>query len=483
MATQNSNSNGTPRSNGELKDTIVSAQTSQGTEIHATLVRMTRHSAVFEIYNLGLVLRVSEVLTNFKIFINELPVYSGRATVRNLINSGAGLLCEVSLADSWFAGDPGKIEGRKPTANFDEFLRQWQKTYNIRPEFKIAVADMQTFLTDMRLWLEQVELSVRSIPDGDRVSAEKEIAAELGESTTPALTTLFEKFELALNGLDHELEPAHQNFSRRLLHPSLLCAPFLYRAYYKPLGYAGDYEMVNMMARDPLEGGSLFAKILNLWFLRQAPAVAHRNRIKYLSGLLSQEALRGLRSGRPLRVFVIGCGPVQEVQQFFKENTLANNTEFTLLDFNDETLAHSEAILTDLKRRHGLSTSVKYVRKSVHHLLKESGKTVERTEANSYDFVYCAGLFDYLTDSVCRKLTGIFYEWLAPNGLLVTTNVDTYNPRRITMDYIMEWHLNYRNSAELNSLRPDTIPADMCKVLADDTGVNIYFEARKPARV
>ena len=483
MATQNGNSNGTQRSNGELKDTIVSAQTSQGIDIHATLVRMTRHSAVFEIYNLGLILRVSEVLTNFKIIINDFAVYSGRATVRNLINSGAGLLCEVSLADSWLARDIAKVEGRKPAADFGEFLHQWQKTYNIRPEFKIAVADMQTFLTDMRLWLEQVELSVRSIPDGDRVSAEKEIAAELGQSTTPALTTLFEKFEHALSGLDHELEPAHQNFSRRLLHPNLLCAPFLYRAYFKPLGYAGDYEMVNMMARDPFEGGSLFAKILNLWFLQQAPAVAHRNRIKYLAGLLSQETLRSLRSGRPLRVFVIGCGPVQEVQQFFKENSLANNTEFTLLDFNDETLAHSEAILTDLKRRFNLSTPVKYVRKSVHHLLKESGKTVERTENNSYDLVYCAGLFDYLTDSVCRKLTGIFYEWLTPGGLLVTTNVDIYNPRRITMDYIMEWHLNYRNSAEMDSLRPDTIPAEMCKVLSDETGVNIYFEARKPARV
>jgi len=80
-------------------------------------------------------------------------------------------------------------------------------------------------------------------------------------------------------------------------------------------------------------------------------------------------------------------------------------------------------------------------------------------------------------------LTGIFYEWLNPGGLLVTTNVDIYNPRRITMDYIMEWHLNYRNSAEMDSLRPDTIPAEMCKVLSDETGVNIYFEARKPARV
>ena len=54
----------------------------------------------------------------------------------------------------------------------------------------------------------------------------------------------------------------------------LLSSPFLYRAYQKPLGYAGDYEMVNMIARDPYEGGSLFAKVVNLWFLSQWPARA-----------------------------------------------------------------------------------------------------------------------------------------------------------------------------------------------------------------
>src|SRR5438552_674468 len=120
MATQNGNSNGANRSNGEIKDSVVSGQTSQGTEIHANLVRMTRHSAVFEIYNLGLILRVSEVLTDFKIIINGSLIYSGRATVRSLINSGVVMLCEVSLADSLFAMDIGMAGGRKPTANFGE---------------------------------------------------------------------------------------------------------------------------------------------------------------------------------------------------------------------------------------------------------------------------------------------------------------------------------------------------------------------------
>ena len=97
--------------------------------------------------------------------------------------------------------------------------------------------------------------------------------------------------------------------------------------------------------------------------------------------------------------------------------------------------------------------------------------------------IYCAGLFDYLSDPVCRRLTNIYYEWLAPGGLLVTTNVDVYNPRRITMDYIMEWHLFYRKGADLLALKPDMAPADLCAVRSDSTGVNIYFEAQKPDHV
>jgi len=74
------------------------------------------------------------------------------------------------------------------------------------------------------------------------------------------------------------------------------------------------------------------------------------------------------------------------------------------------------------------------------------------------------------------------YEWVAPGGLLVTTNVDHSNPRRLTMDYLMEWHLNYRTGKALAALKPDQVEADAFKVRSDMTGVNIYFAARKPER-
>jgi extracellular factor (EF) 3-hydroxypalmitic acid methyl ester biosynthesis protein len=37
---------------------------------------------------------------------------------------------------------------------FSGFLREWQKTYKVLPEFKVVVADMQSLFTDMRLWLD-----------------------------------------------------------------------------------------------------------------------------------------------------------------------------------------------------------------------------------------------------------------------------------------------------------------------------------------
>ena len=58
-----------------------------------------------------------------------------------------------------------------------------------------------------------------------------------------------------------------------------MASPFMHRIFAKPLGYAGDYEMVNMILRDPCEGSSLFAKLLNVFILSQVPAVADRKSV------------------------------------------------------------------------------------------------------------------------------------------------------------------------------------------------------------
>jgi extracellular factor (EF) 3-hydroxypalmitic acid methyl ester biosynthesis protein len=260
----------------------------------------------------------------------------------------------------------------------------------------------------------------------------------------------------------------------------VLCSPFACRTYTKPLGYAGDYEMVNMILRDGWEGDSLYARIVNTWFLRQPPAVAHRNRISYLADRLAEETLRVQRAGRKARVFNLACGPAHETQRFIRDSVVSNFTDFTMLDFNLETLQHLEAALTAAQAQSGRRTSVAYVQKSVHQLFKEAGRGQRLSNAPRYDFVYCAGLFDYLTDEVCRRLMEIMYDWVSPGGLVVATNVDPSNPLRNGMEHLLDWHLSYRSSAEFSRLVPRQADPDDARVITEATGTNLFLEVRKP---
>ena len=163
------------------------------------------------------------------------------------------------------------------------------------------------------------------------------------------MSALFSGFEERAREISEEEVVSHRSFARRQLHPLMMVSPFIHRTFTKPLGYAGDYEMVNMIAGDPLEGPTIYAKNSQCldsslrWALQ-----AHRNRIDRLQFYLHNEAERVSRMGRPLRVLNIGCGPAQEIQRFIRDDPLASGCEFHLMDFNDETLAYTRRRLSEV---------------------------------------------------------------------------------------------------------------------------------------
>ncbi len=468
--------------NGRIRDSLVSCQNSQGLELRGTVLQLTRYSATFEVYGPVAVLRASEVLSNFRIVINDRTIYSGRAVVGNIIGTALMTTCEVTLDDgSWmnvnFNCD--MVRSGQLREQFVDFIQDWQKLYRLEPEYKIAVGDIHSFLSEMRLWLEQIELGIRSSPSGDRVRLEQEVSAELAQPVIPCINVLFEKFERVAEGLPKESLPAHRSYMRRQLHPLVLCSPFAHRTYEKPLGYAGDYEMVGMILRNGQDGGSLFSKVVNSWFLHQPPAKAHRNRIAYLTERIAGETLRVRGKGRPARILSVGCGPAQEIQEFLRHNPLRDTTEITLLDFSEEAIQHASSLIESVRREEGCRAAVNFQKKSVQQILKESGRSVGLRSEKQYDFVYCAGLFDYLADAVCRRLTDVMYDWLAPGGLVVTTNVEPSNPLRNGMEHLLDWYLIYRTADQLRTLAPARA-TDSARVLTEDTGVNLLLELRKP---
>lgn len=455
-------------------------QTADGLELKGRLLHFSSHSVTFALHHPGVPLRVSEVLAPFQVLPEGVLSYTGRAVLRELVNTGSGLVCHATLEGGLDSGvfeavaDPTQLSAR-----FRAFMKRWQTTCKILTPYKIAIADLQSFLTQLRLWLEQVELGIRAAPSGDRLELEQNALEKLGKEIVPIIDHFFQQFERLTPQITPEMLPAHRAYLQLQLHPLVLCSPFAYRTYAKPLGFAGDYEMVNMMTRNPFEGGTVFAKLVNLWFLEQAPAQAHRNRVAQLERVLAEEVGRCAAEGRLARVLNLGCGPAVEIQRFLAGFEWSSRARCELLDFDDETLTYARKVLEAAKATHGRSTELIFSKVPVTQLLKQAARTVERPREQQYDFIYCAGLFDYLGDCVCQKLMTILYSWLAPGGLLLVTNVDPSNPLRHGMEQLLEWHLVYRDPAALRAIRPLQVKEDDAQIRAEMTGVNVFLEIRK----
>jgi extracellular factor (EF) 3-hydroxypalmitic acid methyl ester biosynthesis protein len=461
----------------DQSQSVIKCRNSQGMEVQANLLRLTRYSVVFEVYNPYSILQLSEVLSDFRILANKRLIYRGKAVVSNLLNTGLVLVCEASLEDGWQEVDflSGVTGEADLGSQFTGFMSEWKAANKVQDAFKISVADMSSTLTGVQHWMGGIDVGIRSTATRRREDLEREIFSNIQKKVIEEVIPAMESFEDVAGQVSEEEMPSHKSYIRRELHPIVLCSPFLYRTYTKPLGYAGDYEMVNMMLRDPYEGASSFAKLLNYAMLHTEPVVAHRNRIEYLVDMLDRESSRRFGRGRA-RAFNLGCGPAEEVLRFLKDHDSSDLMEFDLLDFNPETLEYTRERLDKARMSMQRNTQMRFIPRSVHQILKAAVQPGGDPELGNYDVVYCAGLFDYLSQRVGKRLVEFFCSIAKPGGLVVVTNVADSNPRKAWMEYLMEWNLIYRGKEEMMDLVPVGAPVKRVEIKADSTGVNLFLE-------
>jgi extracellular factor (EF) 3-hydroxypalmitic acid methyl ester biosynthesis protein len=466
----------------DSKGNVAVFKTHDGAETRGVILRLARYAVAFEFCNPAVVLRTSEVLDKFKILIDGRMIYSGRAVVGGLIDAGARIICEVKLDDlgaetDFFlqpAGAAPDIE-----QSYARFFRQWQKHYRISQEFKVQVTDIHAFLVATRQWLEQVEFDL----DISRGSRQPEQTFEALETIARRVISVFnaqhERFEELAYAIPEEHYGAHQEFVRRQWQPLFLCSPFGQRTFYKPLGYAGDYEMMNMIHRNRPEGGTLYEKLIHFLLVSQWPAQSVRNRAAHLKNHLLWETARVARASRRARILNVGCGPAREVQDFVKETPLANEADFVLLDFNEETLGYVRDQINQAKSQFSRQTGVETRRISVHQLLRQNAHQEHSAAEPGYDLIYCGGLFDYLSEPTCQSLMNLFYGWLHPGGTIIVANMNDSKPFRNFIEFVLDWQLIYRDSGKMPALVPERI-RDAARVITEPTSVNLFLHLGKP---
>jgi extracellular factor (EF) 3-hydroxypalmitic acid methyl ester biosynthesis protein len=452
-------------------DPMVSFRNAQGEQVRGTIVNLQRKSLVMEIYNPHSIVQASEVLHELTVRLGTKNAYIGKAFVISMVNTGLTAIVSVTLIDEWRELSEVVVTPESVGSEAQTFVQDWTKRFHIRKDYQIAVNELRAFLSEVSRWVEQVDLSASLPKEGGRLRMDffYELAMPIVEKTK----SYMEQLEEEASKIDTELAPAHRSFAQATLHPLLLRAPFIFRTYTKPLGYAGDYQMVNQILDDPRQGPSTYFQMVNTAFLQTSVATAHRNRIDMLVDFLNRMADAARQAGRPFRIMNAGCGPATEIQRFLQSYPHPEFLSFELVDFSEETLAWTRNRLKSIEDSIGKSVSINYVHDSVHQLLKRR-TDADQAGASEFDAVYCAGLFDYLSDKVCSRLMAHFATLIRPGGTLLVTNVHSSNPMRFVMEHLLEWYLIYRDEAKLASLLPEqTLNRN---IYLDPTGVNIFAE-------
>jgi extracellular factor (EF) 3-hydroxypalmitic acid methyl ester biosynthesis protein len=462
-------------------DAVVTFRNVKGDHCRATLANLQRRCVVMEVYNPESVIQLSDVLSDFTIRSADDPIYKGSAVVTSVLNAGLVAVISVALVDEWSSFAHASGFATRIGDESKAFVDLWNQRIKIRTSYQVLIGEIRSFLSELSRWLDQVDLTT-DLPRDPSGRLREDVFQELAQPLFLQGAEYLKSLEEQAKEIPQDESDAHRAYAQSALHPVLFRAPFVYRTFTKPMGYAGDYEMVNQILGDPRQGESTYVQLVNTLFLSTAVAQAHRNRIDILVKML-QAASNTAQAGpvpAPLRILSVGSGPAIEVQRFVASSEHAERVHFTLMDFSKETLEYSRQRIDEVCRKHGKKVQVDYLHGSVHDLIKQASRGTQTLPEDQFDVIYCAGLFDYLSDKVCVKLIDHFASRCKVGGDILLTNVHSRNPEKFVMAHLLEWHLIYRDEQQMENLLPAR--RGRSDVYCDATGVNLFAQFQVAAR-
>lgn len=246
-----------------------------------------------------------------------------------------------------------------------------------------------------------------------------------------------------------------------------------HRARFKPRGYAGDFEMFERFwQRECVEHP--LGRLFDRYFQAQAAVEAVRARTEQIGAALVERCLE-TPAHKPFHVVSVGCGPALDVRWALGSLEEARRRQFriTLVDIDGAALEHAQSHLSAL-------VSPEQVRPVRENLYRLADKPSAADALAGADFLFCAGLFDYLPDESAQKLLQLFWDRLAREGRLLVGNFAPHNPTRAYMEWLGNWYLIYRTADELASLGAAAgLPASRLTVGAERLGIDLFLTCEK----
>lgn len=340
----------------------------------------------------------------------------------------------------------------------------------VSTEYRTLCADVLHLLRTYRANLDRFAQTRPS------AAAAADMLAACEERILPTWRSLWHRANDLVEPLmgDPDALRATKRFTELVLTPEFMAGAIWRRSYEKPLGYPGDFQIMNMVYDWKREGAGLFEQLVHRIGLDVAECIA--TRMVMMRQAIASTVLSP--SNHPVRIATLGCGPAREIVDYLQIHELPQAVQFTLIDQDYDALSLAyEKTYPETIRLHGKS-SVNCLHTSFGQLLK-AGELFGKLAPQ--DFIYTVGLIDYLTARRAKALVTSLYQHLAPGGTLIVGNMmKTRIGNLWPMEFLCDWNIIYRDHAEMAALAADAEGAEVSTEL-DPTGRVVLVTVKKPA--
>lgn len=367
-------------------------------------------------------------------------------------------------------GQPISIDCIKAMELTDNLIQSTKDNYNesqdIPNDFKLLVYEMKDFLDYLRTRISEIEKNAPNGSESQNSDFRLSVTQMISDYLSNIIPNNYRMIPKMLENVDENTMQASTKFIRHHLGSFIYRAPFAQRAFYKPLGYAGDFEMMNHLYRGESVGETLFDQCMHRYLIEEPAAQAVKNRSRYLLQKIFSAVEKS--KNEKIRVLAVASGPAKEIQLFLNDNFKFKNKkiEFVCIDQDAESLKHAQKEILSIERFAKTGHQFKFLNLAIKNIL------VNGLPENNFDLIYTAGLFDYFTDSVAISAAKSLYNGLAESGELIIGNFCKSNPTRALMEIILDWHLIYRTRDDL--LRIFGQIGKTVEIEQEQLGINLF---------
>jgi extracellular factor (EF) 3-hydroxypalmitic acid methyl ester biosynthesis protein len=314
----------------------------------------------------------------------------------------------------------------------------------------------------------------RAISDRVRDAAKELIASCSAARDYPVVAAALDRCvgqldALGLRGIENRLPSSELwNVAGAVLERGWLQT----RARTKPRGYAGDHELLDWIYSERVTDDPL-GKLFDRYFQGQAAPRAVRNRM----GMITEWIARAARESRDgLHVAIVGSAAGWEIKAALErlDQRQRAKVRVTLLDLDPAATEFGRALLGPCLAGERL------VAKALN-LFRLPDRPRDAALLEGVDLLFCPGLFDYLNDEGAAGMLDTLYQSLTSQGRLIVFQFDPHNPTRAYMEWIGNWYLTYRNTAELERIVASSAARQAeVRFGAEAQGIDLFVSLTKP---